>query len=67
MSAEHRGRIGAQLRYELWQFAMMPRYKDCAVRRALPEPAYEGPDMSISDWLLNRYSRNAAERFERQP
>lgn len=56
MSAKHRGRIGAQLRYQLWQFAMMPSYENRAVRRALSEPPYEGSDMSISNWLLNRYS-----------
>src|SRR5690348_5674896 len=67
MSAEHRGRIGAKLRYQLWQFAMMPRYDNCTVRRPLSEPPHQGPDMSISDRLLNGHPRNATERFECQP
>ena len=52
-SAEHNGRIGAQLPYELWQFAMMPRYENCAVRRPLPDPPHQGANMSICDRLLN--------------
>ena len=58
MSAEHHDRIGAQLRYQLWQFAVMPRDEDRAVRRASSEPPYEGSDMSISDRLAHSSHMN---------
>jgi hypothetical protein len=54
--AEYDGRVDAQFGHQVWQFAMMPRDQDRAVRRALSEPRREPSDLSVSERLLNRYS-----------